>query len=273
MRRMLYIAATLVFIAGIQLFVLTERTDRFFAWTIGVPLTAAFLGAGYWAAGLLEFLAARERYWANVRAAVFPVWVFTVLTTVATLLHLDTFRTESFWAWAWFAVYFIVPVALGIILIQQSRAPGGDPPRTAPFPTWLRALLVVQVVVMIPVGAALMIAPGTADTLWPWGLPPLAARAAGAWLIGWSAIMVQAIMENDHRRARIPFVASLAWTLLIGIAIARHGGPLDWGSAHTWLFLLFVLSIFGAGLYGVLAGWGVLRRRKLRAPEFAAREY
>jgi hypothetical protein len=49
MRRMLYIAATLVFIAGIQLFVLTEHTDRFFAWTIGVPLTAAFLGAGYWA--------------------------------------------------------------------------------------------------------------------------------------------------------------------------------------------------------------------------------
>jgi hypothetical protein len=135
------------------------------------------------------------------------------------------------------------------------------------------ALLIVQVVVMIPVGAALIIAPGTADTLWLWSLPPLAARAAGAWLIGWSAIMVQALMENDHRRTRIPFVASMTWTPLITVAIARYGGPLEWSSAHTLLFLLFVSSIFGTGLYGVLAGWGVLRQRELRAPEFAAREY
>jgi hypothetical protein len=32
-------------IAGIQLFVGTEHTDDYFAWTIQPPLTAAFLGA------------------------------------------------------------------------------------------------------------------------------------------------------------------------------------------------------------------------------------
>jgi hypothetical protein len=32
-------------IAGIQLYVLSTRTAEFFGWTIGVPLTAAFLGA------------------------------------------------------------------------------------------------------------------------------------------------------------------------------------------------------------------------------------
>lgn len=70
MRYMLFVAGVLVFVAGFQLFVLTEHTDRFFAWTIGFPLSAAFLGAGYWAAAVLEFLAARERAWVNARPAV-----------------------------------------------------------------------------------------------------------------------------------------------------------------------------------------------------------
>ncbi|MBA3629040.1 MAG: hypothetical protein H0W55_05095 [Actinobacteria bacterium] len=45
MRKLLWIAGFLVFLAGMQLFVFTERTEIWFAWTIDVPLTAAFLGA------------------------------------------------------------------------------------------------------------------------------------------------------------------------------------------------------------------------------------
>lgn len=40
-------ALPLLFIAGVQLFVFSEQTDYYFAWTIGLPLTAAFLSAGY----------------------------------------------------------------------------------------------------------------------------------------------------------------------------------------------------------------------------------
>lgn len=49
MRWLLLIGSLLAFIAGLQLFVLSEQTSHFFAWTIDVPLTAAFLGAIYWA--------------------------------------------------------------------------------------------------------------------------------------------------------------------------------------------------------------------------------
>jgi hypothetical protein len=44
MHRMLVIASMLVFIAGFQLFILTERTGQYFAWTIGFPLSAGFSG-------------------------------------------------------------------------------------------------------------------------------------------------------------------------------------------------------------------------------------
>jgi hypothetical protein len=47
MRLLLFVAGGLVFLAGFQLFILAEQTDRYFAWTIQPLLTAAFLGGGY----------------------------------------------------------------------------------------------------------------------------------------------------------------------------------------------------------------------------------
>ena len=37
----------LLFIAGVQLFILSEQTETYFAWTFGAPVSAAFLGVGY----------------------------------------------------------------------------------------------------------------------------------------------------------------------------------------------------------------------------------
>ena len=54
MRRLLYVAAVLVLLAGFQLFVFTDNTAGYFAWTIRNPLGAAFLGAGYWASVAFE---------------------------------------------------------------------------------------------------------------------------------------------------------------------------------------------------------------------------
>jgi len=63
---MLMLAAGLVFIVGISLFLLSEQTDQYFAWTVKPPLMAAFLGGGYWASVCLEMLAACERVWVLV---------------------------------------------------------------------------------------------------------------------------------------------------------------------------------------------------------------
>src|SRR5262249_24038784 len=62
--RWLFIAeGILAVIAGFQLFVLTNQTDRFFAWTVSPALTAAFFGATYWPGAVMAFIAARKRVW------------------------------------------------------------------------------------------------------------------------------------------------------------------------------------------------------------------
>jgi hypothetical protein len=61
MRRLFVVTAALVTVIAVQLFVLTEQTESYFAWTIAVPLSAAWLGAGYCSGIALLGLAARER--------------------------------------------------------------------------------------------------------------------------------------------------------------------------------------------------------------------
>ena len=256
MRRMLLIAAGLVFITGVQLFVLSTQTDQFFAWTIKPPLTAAFLGAAYWASCVLELLASRERVWARARCAVPAVLIFTALTLVATLLHVDRFHfgapeaSARAAAGAWLAGYAAVPVALILLLAQQARASGGDPPRAAPMPAWFRRMLVAQAALLLLCGAALFLAPGAAAPLWPWALTPLTARAVGAWLLGLGIAVGQGAWEGDFVRTRPVAISGVVLALLQAAAIARFPVDVRWEGVAIWLVLAFLASLLAVGLYG-----------------------
>jgi hypothetical protein len=257
MRSILVVGGTFVLIAGFQLSVLTESTDVFFAWTIDFPMTAAFLGAYYWVACIIAFLSARESEWARARAAVPAVTVFVWLTLLATLLHLDLFHLGSEdlltagAAWAWLAVYLLEPpVLLGLYLHQISR-PGDDPSRTNPAPRWMRALLWVHAGAPLIIGTTLFVAPGTATALWPWGLTPLTARAAGAWLIAHGLLAIAAIWENNLKHLGPAMLGFCALVLFQGVALIRFRDDLEWGRPQMWIYVGFLLS---AGAMGVL-GW------------------
>ena len=261
MRIMLYVAAGLVFAAGVQLFVLTEQTERFFAWTIRPPLTAAFLGAAYWASCVIEIVAARERTWARARSAVPAVLIFTTLTLIVTLIHRDRFHFGApsgpetiFATWVWLAIYAFVPIAMSILLVRQLRTPGIDAPRLAPLPDWLRAVIAAQATIMLVVGAVLLVTPQAVIPIWPWMLTALTGRAIGAWFLGLGIAAAQVVWENDFGRTRMVSLSSIAFGVLELVALARYPRTLDWSRPGAWVFLLFILSVAVVGLYGWLAG-------------------
>lgn len=259
MRWLLLAASALVFVAGFQLFVLSEQTDTFFAWTIKSPLTAAFLGAGYWASVVLEYRASRERWWANARIAVPAVLSFTALTLLVTLIHFDPpFRAHlnspnalTVAATAgWLAIYASVPVVMSGVLILQLRAPGADPSRQAALPNWLKAALAIHGAMMLVMGAALFVWPDAAGAVWPWKLTTLTGRAVGAWLLGIGLAAAQVTIENDWRRLVPIFAAYPVLGALQLVALARYGQEVSWGTASAAIYLLFWLSVLAVGLYG-----------------------
>jgi hypothetical protein len=261
MRVLLYVAAVLVLLAGFQLFVFTDRTATYFAWTVTPTLAAAFLGAAYWASVAIEGLAARQALWANARIAVPTVLVFTVLTLVATLNHLNKFHLGSafmagtrFVTWAWIGVYAVVPVLMLIVLVVQARTPGSDPPRAALLPGWLCGLLVVQAVGLFGLGVALFAVPSQAAPLWPWKLTPLVAQATGAWLISLGVAAGHAVLERDARRLRPAAVGYVLLVVLQCIALARYPHQFPWGSASGIVYLIVLGTMLLTGTVGLVKG-------------------
>lgn len=254
-RWILYAAAALVFLAGVQLFVFSEQTAMYFAWTIVPPLTAAFLGAAYFAAVPVEVISARQPTWAQARVAIPGIWLFTTLTLVATLLHFDRFHFTSpdpvprAAAWLWLAIYTVVPVALLLVLFLQVRSPGADPDRVRPLPAWLRVALIAFGSGMMIVGTVLFVAPSAIIPVWPWALTPLTARAIGAWFLGIGLIAFFGYRENDLTRIRPLGWGYTVFAVLQLVVLARYPGDVDWSNPGAWAYLAFLLATLPIGLY------------------------
>lgn len=261
MRRLLIAAAILVFLAGVQLFVFPTRTEEYFSWTIASPMTAVFLGAAYWSAVALEVSGAQANSWPQCRVAVPTVFIFTSLTLLATLLHLDLFHfgaehslaTQAV-TWGWLAVYVVVPVLMVVISLRQGRAAKGVPDRTHPLPAWVKAALVLLVLVFGVVGGTLFVLPAVGATWWPWQLTPLTSRAVGAWLISLAVAAGHSYLENDVLRIRPLGFTAVVFSVLEAVALLRYGSELNWSSLSAICYVAALVGLFGLGTWALSAG-------------------
>ena len=262
LRWLLGLAAVLVFLAGVQLFVFPLETATRFAWTIGSPMTSVFLGASYWSAVGLELSGATTGWWTVARVAVPAVFVFTALTLVVTLVHLDAFHLGEEHAagtravtWAWIAVYALVPALMLAAWWLQHRA-GTDVPAPSGLPPLVRATLTVLTVVLVGLGVALLVAPGWADAAWPWPLTPLTGRAVGAWAVGLGVAAGHARRVDDAGSLGPVGVTGVLFGLFQAIALVRYGGELDWGGAASIGYVTVLAAITGVG------GWLLVASRR-----------
>jgi hypothetical protein len=240
---------------GAPLLLFSASTATHFAWTIQPPLTAAVLGANYWVSAMLAILAARERFWAQGRVSISVALVFAPVTTAATLLHLSRFHLHSsgftlFITWFWLVAYSLYPIQLGALFARQLRTPGADPPRTAPLPLWVRAVLAAHAVVLVPVGLTMFIAPGLARPLWPWSIPALSSRALSAWVLAFGVLGAHMVWENDFDRTKVALWCYPVLGTLHVVALARYGNAVRWSAPAAWFYVGVLSSTFLLGAYG-----------------------
>jgi hypothetical protein len=252
----------LLFIAGVQLFILSAQTETYFAWTFGAPISAAFLGAGYWAAMLHAYTGARSRSWAFVRTSLPAALTATTLLSITTFLHLDHFHLGSplfltrFVTWVWIAVYVFVPPALAIAWITQSRQPGANERGNAPLPAWMRGGFALLAAFALLCGLGLFLVPEAMSALWHWPVTPLAARAVSSWLCAFGVACVTLVFENDIRNGAGTCSSLFAFCLLQLVVVARYAGAIDWGKPLAIAYVLFL------ALGAVVTGANLLASRK-----------
>lgn len=242
--------------AGIQLFVLSELTDIYFAWTIQSALTAATLGGFYFGSMTFGYLSARESTWSNVRGPAIGLFLFLVGTLAATFLHLDKFHLASeniitrSAAWIWLAIYILLPLALAASFFLQSRQPGTDSERTSTLPIWLRSLLSLHGVIGVLLSIILFFSPEFLIPIWAWELTPLTARALSAWFISFGVLDLLSIWENDWRRLRVTSISYVVTAIFGLLALLRYFSQVDLWSPLGVGYVLYLLIMLGMGLYG-----------------------
>jgi hypothetical protein len=229
------------------------RTDEAFAWTIQPPLAAAFLGAGYAAGCVLVLLTLRAGTWVQARWPLLTILVFTVLTLVATLLHLDRFHLPGDTAlatgaaWFWLLVYVVVPVGMAAVLVHGERTStthaAGAGPRP---PRWFRLSLVAQALVLGVLGVCLFLGIDRVVTTWPWTLTPLVAQVTAAWLVSFAVAALMAVRE-DPRLLGPAGAGYLVFGAAEVLAAVLHRDDLDGGPATAaYLLMAAWVALTGA---------------------------
>jgi hypothetical protein len=234
-RRWFAIDVVVLAAAGIQCFILATSTDRWFAWTVSPPISAAVLGAGYFGSIVMVFEARGARRWVDARVVIVSTLLFASLTLVVTLLHVDKFHFDTgdtsarAAAFAWLVVYAVVPPFVLFLVVRQHRAPGVEPPRNGPLlPKPARVLLLIEGCLLIALGGVLFGGAQRAD-FWPWKLTDLTARAISAWMIALGAMLALCTWEREIARTRYALHSAGAAALLWIIAVVRFRHSVQWG--------------------------------------------
>jgi hypothetical protein len=252
LRWLLRAFAVLALMAGVLLFVLSDDTESWFSWTIEPPLTAAFLGAAYWAAAVLLIWSAGQDRWLSARSAIPPVITIAVLLLVATMKHHDRFHDDLF-GWFWTVAYWVVPVLLILLLALQLGVAGSDVRRGRTLPTVARLVLGVQAAVMLAVGGTLYLSSDSAGSLWPWTLTPLTSMAVGAFVFGFGIAAAWAVWERDLLLLRGSALAYLTLGTLELLGALLHRADFGDDAARTAIYIGFLVSVLLTGSWGVLA--------------------
>lgn len=253
----------LLLIAGVQLFILSEQTEIYFAWTFTLPLAAAYMGAGYWSAMPHAYSGSRAKGWEFVRTSMPAALTATILLTVTTFLHLDKFHFDSplfitrFVTWVWIVVYVLVPPILAIAWITQARLPGANIKGQNPLPVWMRGGFAIMSAFALFSGLGLFIVPDAMAGLWPWAVTPLAARAISSWLSAFGMACAALTFENDIKNGAGTCSSLFAFCALELIVVARYASAIDWTKPMAVAYMLFLF------LGVIVPGANLLKNRNL----------
>jgi hypothetical protein len=225
---------------GLFLYFLPGLADGHYAWSIKLPVNAAFIGAGFLAGtlatGLVLATATRWRTFSTLPPA---LWVLASTLLAATIIHQDRFRWDYPPTWVWALVYGGVPLAVPLLVARQRRVAEAEP---APDPA-LRVVRMLSAIVgalLLAGAAALFVAPAELSEHWVWPLTPLLARTVAAWYALFGTMLLScAVALRRPAEAIIGYATLGAWSLLVlGLALLY---PDDVTGDGLWIALMLVL--------------------------------
>ncbi|CAN5635161.1 hypothetical protein BH23CHL2_BH23CHL2_34130 [soil metagenome] len=234
------------------LYLLPGRADTDYAWSIALPVSAAFLGAGY-VAGLvvtvLGLLVARS--WRSIRLVYPGVISLAIVLCLATLIHRDVFDWDYLLTWAWTIVYVLIPPGFGMFWWLQERRESPDLQADEEIAV-LRPFSLILGAAMTVLAVLMFIFPDTFVDRWAWPISPLLSRVFAAWYALFGVILLDiGLRAKQVRELVIPSAAVLASALLLLALPLRYPDVMETGRVGFWSLMLLHI-VLAAGMAWML---------------------
>lgn len=243
------------------LYLLPDRTQELFAWTIRPRMTPMMLGAAYIGGAYFFVRAATFARWHWVKVGFLPVATFATFMGIATILHWDKFNHSHISFFAWTILYFTTPfLVLGVWLRNRHTDPGTPDANDLIVPQPVRLVIGIIGLITLLISIFLFLQPDPMIRVWPWKLTPLTARVMGGLfaLTGVGELCIA--LDARWSAVRIALQSQMIGVTAIVVAIFFSWSNFDQVNIFTWGFVGGMLFLLIAS--PVLYLWMEGRRRK-----------
>lgn len=240
-----WLEVAVLLVAGGGLLLALPSVIGVWPWTLA-PYNLRFLGALYTAALVAAFLQSWHGGWAPARIVTGMIFVFTLVVTVLSFVHLARFDFARPEVWVWFVLYVGVCVNAGAHLLHYRHLPAVAAPPSRPA----RAALLAQAIVLGGYGLALLVATDSAARLWPWKIDTFHAQLYSV------TFLTPAAGALALRRSAAPVdwstlgLTQLAWGVLPVVALLLVDQRVQRVVWHAWPVWAWI------GLFALTAGMG-----------------
>jgi len=237
LRRVLWLHTACMGIAGVVLFVLPAAGALLWPWALP-PLAARLLGSLLIAGAVcsLDLLRARD---SSGLFVIVLLAVGDVLIAASALLGVGETGISP-GLLVVLAVFGIAAVLLTMVVLPAVQ----DTPPGAPVPRLLHVFFFVHLLVVLPVGLAMFLAPAWTQPLWPWRMSQLNVRLIGSFFFGAAFISAWALRQRTVESLRATLALYAAFATLATTAALIHVNQFDPARLATWAF--FTLYVFVA---------------------------
>ena len=211
---------------GVWGFFAPAEVGRALPWTVP-PLHARFIAAMYLAGALAMGWSLYAPRPAAVRIPIALAVLWTAALMLASLLHLGEFDFSKPQVWFWMGAYAVFPLWGAWLYFSSGAARAGAVRRADP------ALVALGAACLLLSGA-LLLAPQTMVSAWPWTIRPLLVSIYAGPFLAYGLCALLLAREARAEARRIALASMLAFTLLALLAsllhlkLFRFDGPAAW---------------------------------------------
>ena len=228
---------------GIWGFFVPAEVERALPWKVP-PLHARFLGSVYFSAAVMLFGGMLARVWAEVRAVVLLVGIWTGWLLVVSLFHLDQFDAGHKPVWFWFFAYIVYPLVAAFWVWRHRH--DRESASGAALPDWARRLFQVFGALFLVLAAAMLLGPQAMAELWPWKITPLLVQIYSAPFLAYGVASFTLSRARTWPEVRWVVIGALVFATGVLVASFIHRSLFTASRPATWIWfggfvLLFTL--------------------------------